>query len=127
MRAFPLGPAADMYITTYKNRILNKPKKTYGCLSQAAADKENIKHCYIAIGLLYLSNQEKKQQSLRKEKAIYGCGSAKNYRKLADLRLRTTYCYFAEFAVAEQNLNLRCSALLNSLSTAALEGREVLY
>ena len=26
---FSLGPAADMYIITYKSRILNKPKKTY--------------------------------------------------------------------------------------------------
>ena len=31
---------------------------------RSAADMENIKHWYIAIGLLYLSNQEKQQQSL---------------------------------------------------------------
>ena len=70
---------------------------------------ENIKHCYIAIGLLYLSNQEKKQQSLRFKFAevkshlrLRKCKKLpQTYRKLADLRLRTTYCYFAEFAVAE--------------------------
>ena len=70
---------------------------------------ENIKHCYIAIGLLYLSNQEKKQQSLRLKfaevKSHLGLRKCKKlpqvYRKVADLQLQTTYCYFAEFAVAE--------------------------
>ena len=52
---------------------------------------ENIKHCYIAIGLLYLSNQEKKQQSLR----------FKFMEVKSRLLLRTTNSYFAEFAVAE--------------------------
>ena len=33
------------------------------------------------------------------------------YRKLADLRLRNTSCSFAEFAVAELSVNLRCPAL----------------
>ena len=33
------------------------------------------------------------------------------YRKLADLRLRKTSCSFAEFAVAEVNVNLRCLGL----------------
>ena len=33
------------------------------------------------------------------------------YRKLADLRLRNTSCSFAEFAVAELSLNLRCPGL----------------
>ena len=42
---------------------------------------------------------------------ICGCGSAKSYRKLADLRLRNTSCSFSEFAVAELSLNLRCPAL----------------
>ena len=42
---------------------------------------------------------------------ICGCGSAKSHRKLADLQLRNTSCSFAEFAVAELSLNLRCPAL----------------
>ena len=42
---------------------------------------------------------------------ICGCGSAKSHRKLADLRLRNTSCSFAEFAVAELSVNLRCPAL----------------
>ena len=70
---------------------------------------ENIKPCYIAIGLLYLSNQEKKQQSLRFKFAevkiflrLRKCKKLQQrYRELADLRLRTTYCYLGEFAVAE--------------------------
>ena len=70
---------------------------------------ENIKLCYIAIGLLYLSNQKTKQQSLRLKfaevKSHLRLRKCKNlpqtYRKLADLRLRTTHCYFAEFLVAE--------------------------
>ena len=33
------------------------------------------------------------------------------YRKLADLRLRNTSCNFAELAVAELSVNLRCAAL----------------
>ena len=33
------------------------------------------------------------------------------YHKLADLRLRNTSCSFAEFAVAELSLNLRCPGL----------------
>ena len=59
---------------------------------------ENIKHCYIAKGLLYLSNQGKKQQSLRFKFAevkshlrLRKCKKLpQTYRKLADLRLRTT-------------------------------------
>ena len=70
---------------------------------------ENIKHCYIVLDLLYLSNQEKQQQSLRFKFAevkshlrVRKCKKVpQTYRKLADLRLRTTHCYFAEFAVAE--------------------------
>ena len=42
---------------------------------------------------------------------ICGCGSAKNYRKLADLRLRNTSCCFA---VAELSINLRCPALVKN-------------
>ena len=37
--------------------------------------------------------------------------SPQTYRKLADLRLRNTSCSFAEFAVAELSVNLRCPAL----------------
>ena len=37
------------------------------------------------------------------------------YRKLEDLWLRNTSCSFAEFAVAELSLNLRCPALDSSL------------
>ena len=36
---------------------------------------ENIKHCYIAKGLLYLSNQEKKAAKF----AIQVCGSEKSF------------------------------------------------
>ena len=76
---------------------------------RSTADMENIKHYYIAIGLLYLSNQEKKQQSLRfkfaEVKSHKRLRKSKillqTYRKLGNLRLRTTYCYFAEFAVTE--------------------------
>ena len=75
----------------------------------SAADMENVKHCYIAIGLVYLSNQENKQQSLRFKFAegkshlrLRKCKKLpQTYRKLADLRLQTTHCYFAEFAMAE--------------------------
>ena len=42
--------------------------------------------------------------------------SPQTYRKLADLRLRNTSCSFAEFAVAELSLNLRCPALLIELT-----------
>ena len=36
------------------------------------------------------------------------------YRKLAELRLRTTFCSYAVFAVADSSLNLRCPALHNT-------------
>ena len=42
---------------------------------------------------------------------ICGCGSAKSYRKLADLQLGNTSFSFVEFAVAELSVNLRCPAL----------------
>ena len=76
---------------------------------RSTAYLENIKHCYTAIGLFYLSNQKK----ITAKFAVQVCGSKKSfafaevqkitetYRKLADLRLRTTHCYFAEFAVTE--------------------------
>ena len=96
---------------------------------------ESIKHCYIAIDLLYLSNQEKKQQSLRFKFAeikshlrLWKCKELpQTYRKLADMQLWTTHCYFAEFAVAKWSLNLLRPPLLKNLSTAALEVKEVLY
>ena len=37
------------------------------------------------------------------------------HRKLAELRLRTTSCSFAEIAVADLSVNLRCPALPLSL------------
>ena len=64
---------------------------------------ENIKHCYFAIGLLYLSNQEKETAKF----AVQVCGSKKSFvvakvqKITANLRLQTTHCNFAEFAVAE--------------------------
>ena len=42
------------------------------------------------------------------------------YRKLADLRLRNTSCSFAEFAVAELSLNLRCPALVRTFERTIL-------
>ena len=60
---------------------------------------ENIKHCYIAIGLHYLSNHEKKTAKFAEVKRHLRLQKWKKlpqtYRKLANLRLRTTYCYFA--------------------------------
>ena len=41
------------------------------------------------------------------------------YRKLADMRLRNTSCSFAEFAVAELSLNLRCPALQIAIASIA--------
>ena len=116
LRTFPLGPAADMYIITYKNRILNKPKKTYWCLLQVCSRYENIKHC-TAIGLLYLSNQKKTAKFAVQIVEVYShlrlrkCKKLPQipYRKPADLQ--TTCCYFAKFAVpstAEKPFN--CSA-----------------
>ena len=96
-----------MCIITYKNRILINRRKLTDVYYRSAADIENIKHWYIAIGLLYLSNQEKKTAKF----TVQVCESKKSfavaevqklqqtYRRLADLR--TTYRYFAEFAVAE--------------------------
>ena len=64
-----------------------------------------MKHRYTAIGLLYLSNQEKITAKLAEVKShlrLRKCKKLKQtYRKLADLRLRTTHYYFAEFGVAE--------------------------
>ena len=54
---------------------------------------ENIKHCYIAIGLLHLSNQEKKAakfavQVCGSKKSLAVAESARNYRKrTANLRI----------------------------------------
>ena len=46
--------------------------------------------------------------------------SPQTYRKLADLRLRNTSCSFAEFAVAELSLNLRCPALEPSIGPTSV-------
>ena len=51
LRTFPLGlgPAADMHIITYKNRISNKPKKTYRCLLQICSrygKYQALLYCY---------------------------------------------------------------------------------
>ena len=48
---------------------------------------ENIKHCYIVIGLLYLSNHEKKQHSLQFKFAEVKIHL--RLRKLKKLRKRT--------------------------------------
>ena len=50
--------------------------------------------------------------------------SPQTYRKLADLRLRNTSCSFAEFAVAELSLNLRCPALTLSDFVSAEHGNK---
>ena len=44
---------------------------------------------------------------------------SQTYRKLADLRLRNTSCSFAEFAVANLSLNLRCPALQITIASIA--------
>ena len=41
------------------------------------------------------------------------------YRKHADLRLRNNSCSFAEFAVVELSLNLRCPALQITIASIA--------
>ena len=53
---------------------------------------KNIKHCYIAIDLFYLSNQEKKQQSFRfklaEVKSHLRLRKCKNYcKRTANLRI----------------------------------------
>ena len=40
---------------------------------RSAADMENSKHCYIAIGLLYLSNQEKKAKFAEVKSRLRKC------------------------------------------------------
>ena len=58
---------------------------------------ENIKHCDIAIGLLYISNQEKKQQSLR-----FKFAEVKNHLRLRKCKkLPQTY---RKLAVADRLL-----------------------
>ena len=70
---------------------------------------ENIKHYYTAMGSSIYQTRKTKQQILRfkfaEVKSYLRLRKYKKlpqtYCKLVDLRLRTTYCYFAEFAVAE--------------------------
>ena len=50
---------------------------------------ENIKHCYIAIGLLYLSNQEKKHQSLR-----FKFAEVKSHLRLGKCEKLPQTCWF---------------------------------
>ena len=78
---------------------------------KSAVDMENIKHCCIAIDLLYLSNQKKTANvavQVRGSKKSFVVAEVQKipqtYRKLADLRLRTTYCVL-------QNLRLRSRVL----------------
>ena len=46
------------------------------------------------------------------------------YRKLADLRLGNASCSFAEFAIAELSVNLRCPALPSSLPVVVTQSDE---
>ena len=70
---------------------------------RSVAYLENMKHCYTAIGLLNLSNQEE----ITAKFAVQVCGSKKSFavaevqKITANLRLRTNHCYFEEFAVAK--------------------------
>ena len=50
---------------------------------RSAADTENIKHCYIAIGLLYLSNQENKTAKF----AVQVCENEKSFAVAEVLKL----------------------------------------
>ena len=85
---------------------------------------ETTKYCYCYIDVLYLSNQEKIRAKFAKVKSHLRSRKCKKlpqrYRKLADLRLRTTRCYVAEFSVSEQNANLRFSALVRKDKSKAL-------
>ena len=69
-----------LQLTKTESKI-NRRKLNEECY-RSAADMEYIKHCDIAIGLLYLSNQEKNSKvcgsSLRKKIVIFGCESAKS-------------------------------------------------
>ena len=97
---------------------MNRRKPTDTCY-RSVAYMEIMKHCCIAIGLLYLSKHEKIYQkifkfiyqnsevcdsSLRKQKTIWDCGSAKNYRKsTANLQI----CCCGPPIVILRNLRLR--------------------
>ena len=67
-----------MYIITYKNRILNKPKKTTDVYYRSVADMENIKHCYMSP--LFIK-PEKKQQF-----AVQVCESKKSFAGNAEVQ-----------------------------------------
>ena len=66
-----------------------------------------------------LTSKNKKRSSRGQNNSKY-CGLSlrkcqklpQTHRKLADLWLRNTSCSFAEFAVAELSVNLRCPALV---------------
>ena len=63
---------------------------------------ENIKHCYIAIGLLHLSNQEIKQQSLR-----FKFAEVKNHLRLRKCKKLPQTCGCGPPIAILRNLRLR--------------------
>ena len=85
-----------------------------------------MKHCYTAVGFLCLSNQEK----ITTKFAVQVCGSKKllavaevqkitaNVPQTCGFAVADRHCHFAELAVAEYSVNLRCPALGIYLKTA---------
>ena len=61
---------------------------------------ENIKHCYVAIGLLYLSNQEKKTAKF----AAQVCGSKKSFAVAEVQKITANVPQTFGFAVADHLL-----------------------
>ena len=74
-------------------------RKFTGVYYRSIAFMENIKHYDTAMGLFYLSNQKKIIAQFAEVKSHLRLRKCKKllqtYRKLADLRMRTTHCYFA--------------------------------
>ena len=61
---------------------------------------ENIKHCYIAIGLLHISNQEKKAAKF----AVQVCGSEKSFAVAEVQEITANVTQTCGFAVADHPL-----------------------
>ena len=58
---------------------------------------ENVKHCYIAIGLLYLSNQRKKTAKFE----VQVCGSEKSFAVAGLQKITANVPLTCGFAVAD--------------------------
>ena len=66
---------------------------------------ENIKHCYFAVGLLYLSNQEKETAKF----AVQVCGSKKSFAvaKVQKITANLRICGCRPLIAILRNLRLR--------------------